>query len=535
MKKPKKTWNPLPAWRNVEGAWQDVRSRMRSKNTGKEVVTGRTIFIAEERRAFLKKLIVAAAVTAVVSPTSFVLSCWGAQASQLANYIQFIGTGNGSTDDSSAFQAALNTASAQPNGGTVFVPPCSASYILDNISLPSQVSIIGGDVRSVVFKAKSGSTNNMFVIPAGHVVNCRYENFTVNDNGNANQNCFMLQAVQRGTDGGMWWCTFRNLLIGNFSGYAMWFRGGPSGFVIPHQFIEIDHCIITRANGTYPRDLLLTGQCGQFEIHGGTNFDGNTTGTGTNIELGAEFFNSSAPAGQQYGGQSVGGSAVGSNCPYNIQFNMMTSQQTAKAVYIYNSVNIKFHQCYFENCYYSVTVVGASFNVICDSCHFTNAGADGASGGYCLSVQSSSFASLINCDFTGSYDYAVKNTTDTWGTFMKNNTYVSPPNVRFTSNYEGIINPSTTISTRYFSNVQLNSAGVTVTTITSLLGPGDPIEFFLPAANAAGGTIVFNTSGNILLGHYTTALTLSGNDVATFEWSDDAQKVTLRSTTGALS
>lgn len=98
----------------------------------------------------------------------------------VANYIVFTGVGDGVTDDSAAFQAAINTAAAQPFGGTVFVTPPSVAYVIDNIVLKNQVDIIGGSMRQTQFQAKPGSNNSVFVLDTGHVINCRYENFLVN-------------------------------------------------------------------------------------------------------------------------------------------------------------------------------------------------------------------------------------------------------------------------------------------------------------------------------------------------------------------
>lgn len=99
--------------------------------------------------------------------------------SQLANYVNFVGVGDGVTDDSAALQTAINTAAAQPFGGVVFVPPCSVGYVIDNIVLKNFVDIIGGGMRQTAFMAKPGSANSVFVLDTGHVLNCRYQNFVV--------------------------------------------------------------------------------------------------------------------------------------------------------------------------------------------------------------------------------------------------------------------------------------------------------------------------------------------------------------------
>lgn len=95
------------------------------------------------------------------------------------NYIIFNPADNGVTDNSAALQTAIDTAWAQPFGGTVYCAPCSVGYVIDNINLRNQVDVLGGGMRETAFLAKPGSTNPVFVLDTGHVINTRYENFIV--------------------------------------------------------------------------------------------------------------------------------------------------------------------------------------------------------------------------------------------------------------------------------------------------------------------------------------------------------------------
>jgi hypothetical protein len=525
-----KFWNPIRAWRSAKQAWWDSRSKIKENDDGgKAVVTGRTIFIEEERRSFLKKLRVAAAVAAVVSPTALVLSETGAQASQLANYVQFVGSGNGSTNDSTAFQNTLNAVAAQPNGGAVFVPPCSVSYIVDNISLPSEVSIIGGDLRAVQFKALSGSTNNMFVMPAGHVINCRYENFTCNANGNANQNCFMLQAVQVGADGGMWYSIFKNILVNGFSGYGFWFRGGTNGFLAPHQFITFDSVTVIRANNKYSRSVLLTGQSGQFKFQGICDLDGaGVPNSGYNIELGPEFFNSGAPAGQQSGGQLVGGSAIGSNTPYNIIFHGITSQTALTAIYTCNTINVIVDSCY-EGVAQVIVGNSVTYNLAVINCHFTNCG-QLSGAGFILRMANGSSGSIVGCDSLTKPDRFISNGSGNGGgqVYSRYNNMANG-----TANLDANMTQSVggpTAAVKFQFQVYINNS-TAITSITSQHTVGDRVSF----VNQQGGLSASFTAGNnIKLGRWST-LTLGNLDTAFFELSDIAGGWQLLGTTGTLS
>lgn len=62
--------------------------------------------------------------------------------SQLFNVLDFGAAGDGTTDDTAAFQAALNAAAAA-GGGIVFVPPGSQYLIAGSLSVPSEVELRG--------------------------------------------------------------------------------------------------------------------------------------------------------------------------------------------------------------------------------------------------------------------------------------------------------------------------------------------------------------------------------------------------------
>lgn len=295
----------------------------------------------------------------------------------------FSGVGDGSTDDSAALQSAIDACAAQANGGQVYAPPAGVAYVVDNITLKARVDIIGVGQRPVAFKAKSGSSNPMWRLDTGPVNNCRYENFVcLGSTENPRQNCFELRATPSSKapyNGGLWWAIFSNISVSGFSGFGMWFRGGVTGIVNAHQFIELRRVTIFRANDTYSRALLLTGQCGQFSIDGECQLDGIAKGTGTNVEIGPEYNNAGVA-----GGQLVGGSPVGGNAPYNIKFIGCTSQSAETAFYVYNSINILHHGCYFENTQRAIRHVGGTSGSIIENCHFTNAASDGVGGGYCI-------------------------------------------------------------------------------------------------------------------------------------------------------
>lgn len=455
--------------------------------------------------------------------------------SQLANYVNFVGVGDGITDDSAAFQAAINTAAALPNGGTVFVPPPSVAYVIDNIVLKSQVDIVGSSMRATQFLAKSGSTNSVFVLDAGHVINCRYQNFFVNANGNANQHCFHLQATSGSSgDGGLWWAIFKNVYVNNFGGYAWWLRGGPNSFTTPHQWITFDSCIGIRANNTFSRCMLMTGQVGQVTFQGECDFDCiASTLTGVAIELGSETFNSGAPAGQQLGGPLVGGavSYAGPRTPYNIIFRNLTIQDALMGIYTFNTFNVIVEACYVENVAQCITG-SVAVNLAVLNCHFTNSGILSGSG-YIFSGTNGTSGSIVGCDYGGP-DRFISNGSGNGGgqIYTRNNVSFSPAS-NLDANVTKAVNGFTasTVQLGYAFQAFINTTDV-ITTIASNHSVGARVSFVNNQGGPSG--VMSATGGNIKLGTKTT-LTLGNLDTAFFELSEITGGWQLLGTTGALS
>ena len=69
-------------------------------------------------------------------------------------------TGDGSTDDTSAIQDAIDAAEASTAGyGAVYFPP--GTYMVSNLSLPAPCILLGEAMSLPTLKMISGSTGNM--------------------------------------------------------------------------------------------------------------------------------------------------------------------------------------------------------------------------------------------------------------------------------------------------------------------------------------------------------------------------------------
>lgn len=107
--------------------------------------------------------------------------------------------GNGSDDDTTAIQAAIDAAAAASPVGTVYAP--EGDYMISNITLPAAIKIRGSGQWTTTFKWISGSTGNMFE-DEGNAAKIDLRYFTIHgDNGTGTGLNLGNNATQWGVDG----------------------------------------------------------------------------------------------------------------------------------------------------------------------------------------------------------------------------------------------------------------------------------------------------------------------------------------------
>lgn len=97
------------------------------------------------------------------------------------NVLDFGATGNGSTDDTAAIQAALNSIATS---GTVFFP--AGTYIASILSLPKSCSLVGAGYSSTTLKLKNNATSNTDFLTTNYQNNVKISDIFFDGNG-ANQ------------------------------------------------------------------------------------------------------------------------------------------------------------------------------------------------------------------------------------------------------------------------------------------------------------------------------------------------------------
>ena len=203
---------------------------------------------------------------------------------------QFGAKGDGTTDDTSAIQAAINysrsfvniTAGLTSTGGPVINIP-EGVYAVTRIIRKSGVAIVGAGSRSTYFVALSlGSVEpyGMVEIDVGPVVSSHLKGITICGGAttytttpvNANQWGIYTHAkwntASYGAGGGLWYSQYEDVYVKNFN-FGEWSRAGYtwSHSLRPNQFIEYNSCtVLVNTDGIARR---FTGQHGQISISGG--------------------------------------------------------------------------------------------------------------------------------------------------------------------------------------------------------------------------------------------------------------------------
>jgi hypothetical protein len=99
---------------------------------------------------------------------------------------QFGATGNNSTDDSTAIQAALNYIAGLPSGGTLYVPAGDYKIIASGLSYTATTALrIVGDGPSSTNIHQAGSATGFICLSVSNAIKVRMENFSIRNDTTA--------------------------------------------------------------------------------------------------------------------------------------------------------------------------------------------------------------------------------------------------------------------------------------------------------------------------------------------------------------
>lgn len=398
--------------------------------------------------------------------------------------------GDGSTDDTAAWAAAITEAASQ--GVSLHIP--AGTYMLDDFELISGVSMRGDGSDCTILKARSGNTDPFITMPAGRVRDVSIGGFMLQGNAsNTGQGAMYFEAQLDGADGGFWYSCFHDIKIRDFPGDNIHFLGSKTTVDRPHQFISFRDIDVMRPASSTAHSLKLEGQCEHFTFYN-CQFDGtNSNYTGTNIRLTRNI------------------ASGGDIRPNAIKFINCTSQWAEWAAYVDRAENVSFDTHWFESLKNGVDIQATALNVDFFNCRFANA-ANNAGAGIAVRAGGNTFTSLRYCRFTGTNDTQVSCSGHTGFDI------VGCPDITVTSGVTPTISYASgaTITTQAHKVVIIGaSAGLTCTTITSKRGVGETLTLRI---NTNG--IDFATGGNLYLGPGVATLTVPVGSVVTFTRND---------------
>jgi hypothetical protein len=325
--------------------------------------------------------------------------------------------------------------------------------------------------------------------------------------GNTSEDGIFLDTSSTNASG-LWFSTIRDIYMEGFAGIALHIRGHNDNFSSLTQWVHFDQVEVFRTQGG-GNGLRLEGAT--FELRfTNCQFDGQTTGDGTNIYIGG-----------------LEGSVDG--YPLSIVFEGLVTQAAAVGVEIDGGLNITFYGSHHEKLWGAYEIVNTKHIwtkglKIKDSYFAGNVGVNGGSG-FLLSVATTTATGIFfgHNQIDGNPDNVVKG-TNLASISYQDNTYEGEANVPPTSGITTALEPANTINIKGARSVGLNPSTTPITTIQSTLGPGEMVTLFTYA-----GPVTFGSGGNLnLMGLNTItvngSITFVRNDLTgELQWTPVAQ------------
>jgi len=263
--------------------------------------------------------------------------------------IRFFGYPVSGNDYTVAIKSAIEHASGFHQlliGNTVYFP--NGIYgVSETIILKTGVSLIGESSNTTIWRAlyddKIGPQEYMLEMEKGRIQGCNIANIAFEGN-NIKRGCMRFRA-EFGIygDGGMWSCTFKNILINFFNGNGMVFEAGSiDNYKLPNQFLVFENMQVNRQRDE-DTCLIMTGEHGQI--------------TFINCGFGGKLIKKDDKLYELKGTNVLlaGAGTIGLQ-PDVVSFINGTFQDSEYGIVIENSESITIDTCWFENLDLGVTV-----------------------------------------------------------------------------------------------------------------------------------------------------------------------------------
>ena len=268
--------------------------------------------------------------------------------------------GDGRADDTEAIQRAID-AVAREQSGAVFLPP--GRYRIRSLVMRHGVAIQGVGAKASMLEALPSDAPALISLDEGPVqfADLRALRLVGGQAGQAtNPGQWAVHYQARPIDeppfhGGAWFTSFDTVYVTGFDN-GLWFEGGASDHLLPHQFNRLNNVIVTINATPAGRALLCHGQCNQFD-YTACVFDRRRWTEGINIELGS--------------------GVADANTPKLHHLNLVTAQRATTALAIRGAHNVTVENCWFENLHQAIDASGEAEGLLITRCRFANAAGDG--------------------------------------------------------------------------------------------------------------------------------------------------------------
>jgi hypothetical protein len=418
------------------------------------------------------------------------------------NVRDFGALGDGTTDDSTAFQAAVDAAAAA-GGCPVDIPATSAgtAYRAAGITLRFGTRIQGDGNRAVTITPPAGSSAAaVFLIPTGVVSGVEITDLNlVGVAGNTGQRGLYFHARAVSGSGGIWKSRFARLQISGFDGEGIWLRGGGTDNLKPIQFLIFEQVVVNRpTTASLGVSVRMSGQVSQITWVGGeiSGSDDGTKFTGTNLLIQTERNDDLTEL-----------STRGGNTHTYVDF---TCQNSQYGIQTFGLIAAHFQTSHWENLSYGCYFQSSSTAIQVTNCYFGNAGADGSGGGWAIRADVADVRCAGNY-FAGTFDVTYRSSGGSASTTIQVRGDSNPTgSAPVTSGLAFTITAAAILSVKHNRIILIGTSATAISTINSGHAPGELLHL-----KASDGPFVLATGGNLNLAGNLTPVTVGLGQVAT--------------------